>query len=84
MEKLATFGLNLNKEKSQILKGPQTIEGLEDVSGIPIVQKVKYLGFRIASTKTMILQDLRKEIKKHTRMIRAKIRTENKEVQKVL
>lgn len=55
MEKMEQFGLKLNKQKSQVLKGPRSIEDLLEVKGIPIVPKVTYLGYKIAATKTVIL-----------------------------
>ena len=51
LEDLRSFNLIINKQKSQIMQGPTSIEGLSELSGIFIVKKVKYLGYTLTPTR---------------------------------
>jgi hypothetical protein len=51
LESLKDFDLVINKEKSQIMQGPKFLNGIDDIFGILIVKKVKYLGYTLTATR---------------------------------
>lgn len=57
MERLKQFGLEINKEKSQIMEGPTQLKGLSEFGGIPITKKVKLLGYKLCSRKTELIRE---------------------------
>ena len=51
MESLTKFSLHLNKDKSQILRGPTIIKEMNEILGVPIKDKVKYLGYTLSPSR---------------------------------
>ncbi len=44
--------LGNQQEKSQIMQGQKCLNGIDDILGVPIVKKVKYLGYTLTATKS--------------------------------
>lgn len=65
MEQLKKFGLEINKSKSQALEGPTCLQELKDLCGIPIVKKVKYLGYTFSARRDQLIRDAKANIQKH-------------------
>lgn len=70
---LIPYGLEMNMSKSQILSGPPCLENLEELEGIPIVKKVKYLGYTLSTKRMLLFNDAKKNICKHMAVIKKKI-----------
>lgn len=84
IESLQTYDLMVNKKKSQILKGPTCLKDLEELEGIPIKPKVKYLGYTLSATRTQLFHDAQANIRKHMNIIKGKLRLQNPAVLKLV
>jgi len=84
MDSLKKFDLVVNKQKSQILAGPKCLDGLSDLVGVPIVQKVKYLGYTLSATRQQLYHSALANIKRHMNLIKAKLRVNDETVQKLI
>ena len=51
MESLKNFDLHIKKNKLQNLMGLSCLKDLQDLNGIPIVKKVKYLGYTLSAKR---------------------------------
>ena len=67
MEQLKRFGLEINKQKSQILHGSVLLKDLTELGGISITKKVKYLGYTFCPRKDDLIRLAKQNIQKHAR-----------------
>ncbi len=66
--------------KSWALEGPTRLQELKDLCGIPIVKKVKYLGYTFSARRDQLIRDAKVNIQKHAEQIRGKVRFQNNTV----
>ena len=57
---------------------------MDNIAGIPIAKKIKYLVYQFSPVKKQILEDAWANIKKHLNFIQQKLRARNLEVQAIL
>ena len=68
-----TFNLKIHPDKSKFMTNSKTFKNVNVVRGIKRTQKYKYLGFLISTSKTEVLKDAKKNIKKNMSMIRKRL-----------
>jgi len=57
VEGLRIYGIELNKKKSQILRGLSILKTVPKIMDIPVCDKVKYLRFTLSPTKSELIGD---------------------------
>ncbi len=70
LESLKDFNLMINKDKPQIMPGPKFLSRLDNLLGVTIVKKVKYLGYTLTVARNQLFQSAQASIKRHTNLIR--------------
>ena len=70
---LDTYGLRLHKDKTVILTDRKDLQGTEEIEGIKILKKIKYLGLQISCDRNTILKDAKATARRFLGYIKGKI-----------
>lgn len=72
-EKVRSSGLTLNKDKTQILSDLKEMEGVEEIEGIKVSKKIKYLGMTLSCDRKALVKDAKNQCQRYLMAIKGKI-----------
>ncbi len=76
--------MKLNKNKTKILSDAASVRGVEEICGVEMCSKVKYLGVTVSLKKVDIVRDAKEQIKRHLKLFKRRVTTQINDIKRMM